>query len=48
VIPDPAMTAEGRELMGVQLRATGFLGVTMLSGPADPLGTDHGPMVAAA
>jgi uncharacterized protein involved in exopolysaccharide biosynthesis/Mrp family chromosome partitioning ATPase len=48
VIPDPAMSADARDLMSVQLRATGFVGVTMLSGPADPLGTDHGPMVAAA
>jgi MinD-like ATPase involved in chromosome partitioning or flagellar assembly len=48
VIPDPAMNADARDVMSVQLRATGFVGVTMLSGPADPLGTDHGPMVAAA
>jgi uncharacterized protein involved in exopolysaccharide biosynthesis/Mrp family chromosome partitioning ATPase len=48
VIPDPAMTADARELMAVQLRATGFLGVTMLSGPADPVAAEAGPQVAAA
>ncbi len=41
VIPDPAMTSEARAFMGEQLRATGFIGVTMLSGPADPLGVDE-------
>ncbi len=41
VIPDPVMTVEARAFMGEQLRATGFIGVTMLSGPADPLGVDE-------
>jgi tyrosine-protein kinase Etk/Wzc len=49
VIPDPAMNAEARAFMCEQLRATGFVGVTMLSGPADPLGPDERqPVVAAA
>ncbi|MGO4715621.1 GumC family protein [Bradyrhizobium sp. 2TAF24] len=47
VIPDPAMDAPARAFMAEQLRATGFLGVTMLSGPADPL-DDGRPAVAAA
>jgi len=47
VIPDPAMDAQARAFMAEQLRATGFLGVTMLSGPADPL-DDGRPTVAAA
>ena len=47
VIPDPAMDADARAFMAEQLRATGFLGVTMLSGPADPLDDGH-PTVAAA
>ncbi|MEW6639920.1 MAG: exopolysaccharide transport family protein [Pseudomonadota bacterium] len=47
VIPDPAMDAPARAFMAEQLRATGFLGVTMLSGPADPL-DDGRPTVAAA
>lgn len=38
VVPDPAMTPAARKVMSDQLRATGFLGVTMLSGPADPVG----------
>jgi len=48
VIPDPAMTAEARTLMSEQLRATGFLGVSMLSGPADPIAAEEHPAVAAA
>ena len=48
VIPDPSMTADARNLMADQLRATGFLGVTMLSGPADPLRLDNRPVFAAA
>jgi uncharacterized protein involved in exopolysaccharide biosynthesis/Mrp family chromosome partitioning ATPase len=46
VVPDPAMSPAARELMSEQLRATGFLGVTMLSGPADP--TAHAAPAAAA
>lgn len=42
VIPDPAMTADARAFMREQLRATGFVGVTMLNGPADPLVVDEG------
>jgi MinD-like ATPase involved in chromosome partitioning or flagellar assembly len=48
VIPDAAMTAAARDFMAAQLRATGFLGVTMLSGPADPLGVAQSPVHAAA
>lgn len=48
VIPDPAMTAEAKQLMSVQLRATGFLGVSMLNGPADPIAAETHPEVAAA
>ncbi|WP_315833062.1 exopolysaccharide transport family protein [Bradyrhizobium prioriisuperbiae] len=49
VIPDPAMTAEARAFMREQLSATGFVGVTMLNGPADPLGADEArPATAAA
>ncbi|UTD28873.1 GumC family protein [Bradyrhizobium sp. WD16] len=39
VIPDSAMTPAARSVMSDQLRATGFLGVAMLSGPVDPAGT---------
>ena len=48
VIPDPSMSVDARALMSAQLRATGFLGVTMLSGPADPLVAEVRPAVAAA
>jgi polysaccharide biosynthesis transport protein len=41
VIPDPAMNTQARSVMSTQLRATGFLGVTMLSGPADPTDADQ-------
>jgi Mrp family chromosome partitioning ATPase len=47
VIPDPIMNDDARRFMCEQLRATGFLGVTMLSGPADPL-EDQTPSIAAA
>lgn len=48
VIPDPAMNAEACSFMCEQLHATGFVAVTMLSGPADPIGTDERPVVVAA
>lgn len=48
VIPDPAMTPHERATMATQLNATGFVGVSMLSGPADPLAADSHPVVAAA
>jgi polysaccharide biosynthesis transport protein len=47
VIPDPSMSEDERQLMNGQLRATGFLGVTMLSGPADPVETGEHVVAAA-
>jgi Mrp family chromosome partitioning ATPase len=41
VIPDPAMNTQARSVMSAQLQATGFVGVTMLSGPADPTDADQ-------
>ncbi len=41
VIPDSTMTWDVRSFMCEQLRATGFTGVTMLNGPADPIALDE-------
>jgi hypothetical protein len=49
VVPDASMAADARTLMCDQLKAVGFLDVTMLSGPSLPLdAVDPGPRVVAA
>jgi uncharacterized protein involved in exopolysaccharide biosynthesis len=48
VIPDPAMDGAARALMCEQLLATGFVGVTMLSGPVESSSADASPTTVAA
>jgi len=48
VVPDAAMLPDARAVMRDELRAVGFRGVTMLSGPVEVSdATEHDPRVAA-
>lgn len=47
VVPDPSMSAEARMRMSEQLKAIGFMSVTMLSRSSHPMDIQTGPRVAA-
>lgn len=47
VVPDPSMSAEARMRMSEQLKAIGFMSVTMLSRSSQPMDIQTGPRVAA-